>query len=87
MRAQGLEVRKRSTHRRDFVMMPDAKAFYSPEEYYSTLFHELAHSTGHKSRLNRFKEQPERFQRYERIRQRGIESRAGKLLSHERPEN
>lgn len=41
---------------RDFVMMPDAKAFYSPEEYYSTLFHELAHSTGHTSRLNRFKD-------------------------------
>ncbi|WP_245561161.1 zincin-like metallopeptidase domain-containing protein [Desulfoscipio gibsoniae] len=24
-----------------------------PEEYYSTLFHELVHSTGHKKRLNR----------------------------------
>jgi antirestriction protein ArdC len=33
--------------------MPDTTAFDSMEEYYSTLFHELTHSTGHPSRLNR----------------------------------
>lgn len=37
----------------DFVMMPDFEFFHSPEEYYSTLFHELGHSTGHETRLNR----------------------------------
>jgi antirestriction protein ArdC len=37
----------------DTVTIPKLKAFSSSEEYYSTLFHELAHSTGHESRLNR----------------------------------
>ena len=37
----------------DFVGMPDRERFDSPESYYSTLFHELTHSTGHTSRLNR----------------------------------
>ena len=34
--------------------MPKANLFQSDEEYYSTLFHELTHSTGHASRLNRY---------------------------------
>ena len=33
--------------------MPSRNAFDSPEEYYSTLFHELTHSTGHTSRVGR----------------------------------
>jgi antirestriction protein ArdC len=33
--------------------MPKKKSFKSPEGYYSTLFHELVHSTGHEKRLNR----------------------------------
>jgi antirestriction protein ArdC len=33
--------------------MPERTCFESVEEYYSTLFHELAHSTGHPTRLNR----------------------------------
>jgi antirestriction protein ArdC len=37
----------------DVVNMPKANLFHSDEEYYSTLFHELTHSTGHFSRLNR----------------------------------
>lgn len=37
----------------DVVNMPKANLFQSDEEYYSTLFHELTHSTGHKSRLDR----------------------------------
>lgn len=39
--------------RTDTVNMPKLSLFDTPEEYYSTLFHELTHSTGHKSRLNR----------------------------------
>ena len=37
----------------DLVNMPKPETFESEEEYYSTFFHELAHSTGHPSRLNR----------------------------------
>jgi antirestriction protein ArdC len=33
--------------------MPAPDAFLSEELYYATLFHELAHSTGHSSRLDR----------------------------------
>jgi len=38
---------------RDNVQMPLKKAFNSMNEYYSTLFHELIHSTGHKKRVGR----------------------------------
>jgi antirestriction protein ArdC len=38
---------------RDQVRIPALKDFTSPAEYYATLFHELIHSTGHESRLNR----------------------------------
>lgn len=38
----------------DVVGMPSRSCFESPEGYYSTLFHELTHGTGHTSRLNRF---------------------------------
>ena len=37
----------------DSVNMPAQSLFESSEAYYETLFHELAHSTGHASRLNR----------------------------------
>jgi len=37
----------------DSVHMPERGYFTSEEAYYSTLFHELAHSTGHQSRLAR----------------------------------
>jgi antirestriction protein ArdC len=40
----------------DTVGMPERDSFESAEAYYSTLFHELTHSTGHTSRLNRFEE-------------------------------
>lgn len=33
--------------------MPSRTAFDSQEEYYSTLFHELTHATGHAKRLER----------------------------------
>jgi antirestriction protein ArdC len=37
----------------DYINMPKIKSFVSSESYYGTLFHELIHSTGHESRLNR----------------------------------
>ena len=38
---------------KDFVQMPHKKAFKVQQEYYSVLFHELSHSTGHSTRLDR----------------------------------
>jgi len=38
---------------RDVVNMPKKEMFESEPAYYSTHFHELTHSTGHESRLNR----------------------------------
>jgi len=43
---------------RDMIQMPTKKQFAektSVDDYYKTLFHEMLHSTGHESRLNRFK--------------------------------
>lgn len=37
----------------DDIRLPDFQSFETPEAYYATLFHELAHATGHKSRLDR----------------------------------
>lgn len=37
----------------DNVKMPEIGTFKSQESYYSVLFHELGHSTGHEKRLNR----------------------------------
>lgn len=37
----------------DSITMPEKEQFNSSPEYYSTLFHELTHSTGHKEKLNR----------------------------------
>jgi len=42
--------------RLDKVYIYDITDFDSSDDYYATLFHELAHSTGHKKRLNRFKD-------------------------------
>ena len=38
----------------DQVRVPEKNQFPDTREFYSTVFHELTHSTGHKSRLNRF---------------------------------
>jgi antirestriction protein ArdC len=37
----------------DSVQIPKQERFESAESYYATLFHELAHSTGHSKRLDR----------------------------------
>lgn len=39
----------------DEVVVPTKEQFNEVAEYYSTVFHELAHSTGHSTRLNRIK--------------------------------
>jgi antirestriction protein ArdC len=38
---------------KDVVVMPDLAQFKSSESYYATLFHEMTHSTGHRTRLAR----------------------------------
>lgn len=37
----------------DTVYMPRLERFDTPEDFYSTIFHELVHSSGHPGRLNR----------------------------------
>src|SRR5208337_1511759 len=37
----------------DCVTIPKPEQFQSGQDFYSVLFHELTHSTGHASRLNR----------------------------------
>jgi antirestriction protein ArdC len=39
----------------DYINLPELSQYDIAEEYYSTAFHEAAHSTGHSSRLNRVK--------------------------------
>ena len=38
---------------RDEIHLPAREAFINPEAFYSTAMHEMTHSTGHKSRLDR----------------------------------
>lgn len=40
----------------DYLQIPNREKFISNDEFYATNFHEMTHSTGHKSRLNRFTE-------------------------------
>lgn len=40
---------------RDQITIPALEQYKNSAEYYSTLFHEITHSTGHPSRLNRIK--------------------------------
>jgi antirestriction protein ArdC len=42
----------------DYINMPNKETFIGDEQYYSVLFHEAVHSTGHTSRLGRFAERP-----------------------------
>ncbi len=37
----------------DHIQMPRIENFHSRDDYYKTLYHEMVHSTGHSSRLNR----------------------------------
>jgi antirestriction protein ArdC len=38
----------------DHIKLPAIEYFKQDQQYYSTLFHEMIHSTGHEKRLNRF---------------------------------
>ena len=38
---------------RDIIELPRMDLYASPQEYYSTYYHEIIHATGHKSRLDR----------------------------------
>lgn len=37
----------------DFIQVPERGQYEDVNEFYSTLYHEMVHSTGHKNRLNR----------------------------------
>ncbi|GHV33640.1 hypothetical protein FACS1894187_02460 [Synergistales bacterium] len=39
--------------KQDIIRMPDREWFSTPEHFYATALHEIAHSTGHESRMNR----------------------------------
>ena len=41
---------------RDYLCVPVKEQYEDINEYYSTKFHEMVHSTGHRSRLNRFED-------------------------------
>ena len=40
----------------DYIQVPCKEQYQHIEEFYSTLFHEMTHSTGHKTRLDRLEE-------------------------------
>jgi len=46
---------------KDIVNVPEIRFFDNSEAYYSTMFHELAHSTGHPDRLKRFEDNKSEF--------------------------
>lgn len=46
----------------DTINIPDIKQFKNEKEFYSTVFHEMIHSTGHIKRLGRFAENADQFQ-------------------------
>jgi antirestriction protein ArdC len=49
----------------DRIRLPHLSQFRSGDHYYAVLFHELVHSTGHASRLNRFRDaEGDRVERY-----------------------
>jgi len=48
-----MEARAYYSPKLDYVNMPKLETFDKSESYYSVLFHELTHSTGHSSRLAR----------------------------------
>lgn len=60
-RESGLSLRKNEGQKAcynslfDCVSVPSMELFPCVEEYYSTVFHEMTHSTGHPKRLNRLK--------------------------------
>lgn len=50
----------------DYIQVPKLDDFESVEGYYSTLYHEIVHSTGHESRLDRITKDPIGTETYSR---------------------
>jgi len=50
---ESMEGRAYYTPMLDTITLPLFRSFKSPDEYYSTMAHEMCHSTGHPTRLNR----------------------------------
>jgi len=48
----------------DIIKTPPINDYINSEEYYSTIFHEMTHSTGHPSRLNRTMNSDKKSQGY-----------------------
>lgn len=59
---ENLEIRETLTNyafydkNNDYIQVPVINQYENPNDFYSTLFHEMVHSTGHFNRLNRFNE-------------------------------
>ena len=59
IRAVGVRIREVNGDRayynmhRDEIVLPERSQFKDAEGYYQTALHEVGHSTGHKSRMNR----------------------------------
>lgn len=72
---------------RDRVMLPLTEQFATMSEFYSTAFHELAHSTGHQSRLDRLRATArfgsESYSKEELV----AEITAAALMNHTKQEN
>lgn len=60
LKAQGIRLHTVASDRAfyspalDYIQTPAMAQFKDPVEYYSTLYHEMVHSTGHSTRLKRF---------------------------------
>lgn len=52
-RVAEMDVTPHYTPRTDSIVTPGMASYETPEAYFATLFHEMAHSTGHASRLAR----------------------------------
>lgn len=52
---------------KDIVTIPKKESFESEEEYYASLFHEIAHSTAHIGRLDRAKEEDNDYSKEELV--------------------
>lgn len=48
----------------DKIVIPQKKYFKSDEEFLSTIYHEIVHSTGHAKRLNRFTEEKQTYKKF-----------------------
>ena len=64
------------------VGMPSLEKFFSMQEYYSVLFHELTHSTGHHDLLGRFRDEtPTQFSRMDYSREELVAEMGAAFLS------